>query len=72
MAQADKTTSSATRFFAWGGFVLLLVLHLDFWRPQRDVIWFGWMPEELVWRLAWMVLAFAYLVFFCSRVWKED
>lgn len=52
--------------------MLLLVLHLDFWRPQRDVIWFGWMPEELVWRLAWMVLAFVYLIFFCSRVWKED
>ena len=63
---------SASRALAWAGFLALLVLHLDFWRPQRDVLWFGWMPEELLWRLGWMGLAGLYLVFFCRRIWTED
>ncbi len=72
MLKADSTISRRTKVMAWGGFVLLLGLHLDFWRPKRAEIWFGWMPEELAWRVAWMVLAFGYLWWFCQRVWKED
>ena len=60
------------RSIAWGGFVLLLLLHLDWWRPARARLWFGWMPEELLWRLAWMALATGYLFFFCTWVWAED
>jgi len=68
----SKSSSDAARFLAWAGLIVLLVLHLDSWRPKRDLIWFGWMPEELAWRLVWMGLAFLYLIFFCNRIWKED
>ena len=56
---------------AWLGAGVLLVLHLDFWRPQRVRLVLGWMPEELAWRLAWMVLAWLYLLFVCARVWRD-
>ena len=32
----------------------------------------GWVPEELLYRLAWMLLASLYLLFFCSVVWAAD
>jgi len=57
---------------AWAGFLVLLALHLDFWRPQRAVLWFGWVPEELLWRLAWMALAWVYLIFVTSFLWRDD
>lgn len=60
------------RLIAWAGLILLLVLHLDFWRPQRAVLYFGWLPEDMAWRLAWMVLAWIYLVYFTLKVWPEE
>jgi hypothetical protein len=57
---------------AWAGFLGLVALHLDWWRPQRARLWLGWIPEELAWRLLWMALATAYLFFFCARVWRAD
>jgi len=57
---------------AWAGFLLLLVLHVDSWRTQRPHLWFGWIPDELAWRLAWMALATGYLFFFCSWVWRDQ
>lgn len=60
------------RLVAWVGFLLLLALHLDSWRAPSERLWFGWVPAELAWRLAWMGLAFAYLVFFCARVWVDE
>lgn len=53
----------------------LLATHLDFWRPQRAVLWWGWLPEELFWRLGWMALAFLFVVHFTRCVWtapEED
>ncbi|MCH9648627.1 MAG: hypothetical protein K0U98_10335 [Deltaproteobacteria bacterium] len=55
---------------AWSGFVLLMLLHVDFWRSQRAVLHFGWLPEDVLYRLLWMVLAWGYLVFFTKWVWK--
>lgn len=60
------------RFLAWAGFVLLIVLHLDFWRPQRAVLYFGWLPEDLAYRLVWMLAAWLYLLFFIAKVWTEE
>lgn len=57
---------------AWLGALTLLLLHLDFWRSQRPTLWFGWMPEELLYRLLWMFLAWLYLLFFCARIWRDD
>lgn len=56
---------------AWLFGLILLVLHLDFWRPQRAVLYFGFLPEELLYRIAWMVLAWLYLLFFCARIWRS-
>jgi len=60
----------ATVSCAWFGFGVLLLLHLDFWRAQRVVIYFGWMPEELLYRLGWILLAWLYLLFVCGWVWR--
>ena len=59
----------ANGWIVWGGLAVLLVLHLDFWRPQRAVLWFGWVPEDLLYRFAWMALAWAYLMYVCARAW---
>ncbi len=72
MSAPQLPISLGIRTIAWAGFLLLLALHLDFWRPRRPEIWFGWLPEEMLWRLAWMALALLYLIFFCRCVWKED
>lgn len=61
-----------TAWAAWSGFLALLALHLDSWRAPSARVWLGWIPEELAWRLGWMVLASLYLLFFCSRVWRDD
>ena len=50
---------------------LLLAAHLLPWRtdlPPR----FGWMPRELVLRLAWMAAALVFLLHFCARVWRAS
>lgn len=60
------------RFIAWAGFILLIVLHLDFWRPQRAVLYFGWLPEDLAYRLLWMLAAWVYLLFFTAKIWREE
>jgi len=57
---------------AWFGAAVLLVLHHDFWRERGVELWFGWVPEELAWRLAWMLLTLGYLIWFCAAVWVED
>ena len=59
------------RILAAVGLVVLLLLHFDVWRPLPAGTYFGWMPEELLFRLLWMLLAWAYLVWFCARVWRE-
>ena len=64
--------SRTTRIVAWVWFLALVVLHLDFWRPQRPDLWFGWLPEDMAYRLAWMVGAFFFLLFFTYRVWNEE
>jgi hypothetical protein len=35
-------------------------------------LWFGWLPEEALYRLAWMLLAWLYLLWFCTQVWREE
>ena len=60
------------RAIAIGGFVALLFLHLDFWRPQRAQLYFDWVPEELLYRWLWMGLAGLYILFFCARVWRSE
>ena len=60
------------RYVAWIGFILLILLHLDFWREQSTTLYFGWIPEEMAYRLVWMFLAWLYLMYFTRFVWRED
>lgn len=46
---------------------ILLALHFDFWRESRPRLLFGWLPEELAWRLAWMGLATIFLLVLTRR-----
>lgn len=57
------------RLLSAAAFALLIATHLDVWRPQREVLWFGWLPEELGWRLAWMTAAALYVLHFTRFVW---
>lgn len=61
-----RTARAATGAF----FFLLVALHLDFWRPHRAVLYGGWFPEELAYRLFTMLLAFLFIHLLCSRVWE--
>ena len=60
------------RWLAGLGLVVLLLLHLDPWRPE------GWpgavagVPGELVYRLAWMGLAFGYLAWVLAARGEES
>ena len=58
-------------WIAWVGCVALTLLHLDFWRPQRVVLLFGWLPEELAYRVAFVLLAWGFMLFVCAYVWRE-
>lgn len=62
----------ASLWIAWLGFVVLVLLHLDFWRAQRVQLVGGWVPEELAYRFVWMALAFVYMVFLCGRFWRGN
>ena len=61
-----------TAILGWGGFLALLALHLDFWRPKRVEIYAGWLPEELLYRIVWMGLAWLYLLYFTAKVWPDE
>ena len=63
---------SRDRVLAWVGGLGLLALHLDFWRPQRAVLWLDAIPEELGYRIVWFVLAGLYLAWFCGRFFREE
>ena len=64
--------SGRDRWIAWVGFVVLMGLHLDFWRPQRAILYLGWIPEEIAYRLGWILLVWLYLLFLCSRSLSAD
>ena len=57
---------------AWGLALVLLLLHLGSWNPVAGAAWIEPLPAELVWRLIWMALALAYLLWFTLCVWREE
>ena len=59
------------RLVAVAGFLILLALHCDFWREPSAGAWLGVLPDELAWRMTWMLLAWGYLVFVAHRVWRD-
>ena len=61
-----------SQWIAWLGGMILLVLHFDFWRVQRAELYFGWLPEELAYRVTWLLLAWVYLLYFCAVVWRDE
>ena len=57
---------------AWATGLALVVLHHDvYWQGPRGVV-AGALPVELLWRVAWMLLAAAWIWFFTARVWRAD
>ncbi|HIA04043.1 MAG TPA: hypothetical protein EYN66_19460, partial [Myxococcales bacterium] len=56
---------------AWFAGLLLLFLHLDFWREADNSFYGGWISGELGYRLIWMLLAWLYLLYFCSWIWRD-
>ena len=69
--QADLVTRT-DKVLAGLGLTVLIVLHLDFWRTSTTTLYGGWLPEELAYRLVWMLLAGLYLGFFCARIWRDE
>ncbi len=69
---ARSARARLERAILYGAPLVLTLLHLDFWRPQRPRLIGGWIPEELAWRVIWMLLAWGYMLFVCSRVWRID
>ena len=63
----DERTS---RVLAWVFGAALVALHLDFWRESEPRLIAGLLPEELAWRLAWMVGAFVYLLWLTTALWR--
>lgn len=59
------------RFVAWGGFAILVALHLDVFGSPGAELRLGWLPDELAYRLVWILLAWGYLLFLCTRLWPE-
>jgi hypothetical protein len=57
---------------AAAGLGLLLGLHFDAWRPSDWPGTVAGVPGELVYRLAWMGLAYAYLAWFLRAVWRAE
>ncbi|MEM9381313.1 MAG: hypothetical protein AAGB93_15275 [Planctomycetota bacterium] len=57
---------------AWTGGLALTALHLAPGFEPRARLVLGVLPEELAYRLGWMALAFAYLVWFTAVVWREE
>jgi uncharacterized membrane protein len=48
------------------GAVVMTLLHLDFWRPQSDTLMLGWVPEELLYRILYIFLAWVYVLWVCA------
>ena len=58
-------------WIATAGFLLLMLLHLDFWSGGWAGLDWGWVPGELVYRLSWIGAAWLYLIFFCRVIWRD-
>ncbi len=67
-----RMPTTLTKTIAWAGALALLGLHLDFWRDRGTALLMGWMPQELAWRMGWMLLSTLYLIWFCRAVWVEE
>ena len=65
-------TRRTALWIAWIAGFALVVLHLDYWRgPGGPLLW-GWLPSELAYRVVYVGLAWAYILFVCRYVWRED
>ena len=60
------------RLVAALGLVALGVLHVDAWRSPGARVFLGWVPEELLYRLVWVLLAWGYLLLLFARFWTDE
>ncbi|KAA3611578.1 MAG: hypothetical protein DWQ01_05675 [Planctomycetota bacterium] len=70
----DSSVRKRERKLAWLAFGGLLALHLDFWRPNREVFefWIPGLPQDFAYRLLWILLAWLWLLWFCLRLWPIE
>lgn len=67
-----RPSSSSRRVtIAWVLGALLVAAHLVSPAGRAGVLHLGWIPDELAWRLAWMLLAWLYLEWFCRTIWRD-
>lgn len=52
--------------------VVLSILHVDFWRPSTGALWLGCVPEDLAYRIAWMIAAWGVMLFITAFVWRAE
>jgi hypothetical protein len=54
----------------WLAVVALLGLHMLGFGQSGRPLWFGWMPVDLGYRVAWMGLAAAVVFWMTARLWR--
>ncbi len=67
-----KLKKRVAMWLAVTGMPVLLFLHLDFWRAQRETLLFGWLPGELLYRIVFVLLAWLYMLFVCATLWPDE
>ncbi|MHC4948555.1 MAG: hypothetical protein ACYTG1_09865 [Planctomycetota bacterium] len=65
-------TRRTALWIAWIAGLVLVALHLDYYRAGDGPLRWGWVPDELAWRVGSIGLAWAYILFVCRYVWRED
>ena len=67
-----STLTKPKMIFLYGGIILLMILHQDFWLWESKTIVFGFLPIGLFYHICFSVVAalfFALVIKFC---WPQD
>lgn len=63
-------TRTAERRLFWLAVVTLLGLHMLGFGQGGRALWFGWLPVDLAWRIAWMTAAAGLVFWMTGRLWR--
>ena len=70
MKPNSSRPSARIQALAWLVGLGLLFVHLFVGRDLGPNLRFGWIPDELLLRMAWLGAAWLYLLFFCAVIWR--
>lgn len=59
------------RWLFWVAVAVLLGLHMLGFGQGGRPLWLGWMPVDLVYRVAWMGLAAVVVFWMTGRLWPD-